>query len=200
MRSSILMLVLLGVAQLTGCTGMKMMPAASQTLAPLKSDESRIVFMRSASHGTGVEAGIYEVVNDKPEFIGILLNDNKLYVDTTPGEHVYMSMGANLRFLKANMRKGKTYYVMLVPRGSPVVNFSLYPFRAHGTGGFSLGSKEFNDWLSNTLLVEVGPDARRWAKDIAPRVRENIMTEWPQWLSKSDSSKIDNTLNPGDGL
>lgn len=195
-----LMILLRGVTQLTGCVVMKMTPAANQTLPPLKPDESRIVFMRSSSYGADVETGIYEVFNDKPEFIGILSNDNKLYVDTTLGERVYMSMRTNLRFLNTKMLRGKTYYVMVVPQGEPAINFPLYPVRAKGTGAFTTGSKEFNEWRSKMLLVETGPESLHWAKVMAPCVRENIMTEWWPWLTKPDSSKIDYTLNPGDGL
>jgi hypothetical protein len=194
-----IVVTLLSFVLLGGCASLKMKPAVNQSLPTLNPEQSRVVFMRSSLYGKGVEAGMYEVIDEKPVFIGILLTENKIYVDTAPGEHMFMSMGSTVRFMEADLQAGKTYYAMATPRGWPGINFSLHPVRNGGTGAFTQTKDEFQGWLKDTILVEMSPEAKEWAKDRTEWTTGRFNKEWPVWKTKPEDFKAKFTMMPGDG-
>ena len=143
MRKTLILLVASFVL-LSGCATQVMKSSENQSLPALSQNKSRVVFMRSAVHGTVVRAGIYEVQNEKPVHLGVLANDNKFFNDIIPGEHTFMSLGSGtVRFVTGKFKAGKTYYIAVAPRGWPAINFSLYPFRNDGSGKFNINSSEY---------------------------------------------------------
>ena len=188
------------LTQLSGCgIFVSMKTADDQNIPPLTKNKSRLVLMRSAFHGAGLTASIYEVVNDSPRFLSVVNNDDKIYIDTTPGTHTYMSLGVNVRFLIAHMEAGKTYYAMVQPRGWPGVNYNLRPFRSGGTGDFVLDSKDFNDWYKKTTLVVTTPEVFEWSKGKEDLLNARFEKEWPIWNSKPPMFRQQFTLMKSDG-
>jgi hypothetical protein len=191
--------ILIFLTQIVGCTTLKMTVSENQSFSSLETNKSRVVFMRSSMHGTVIDAGIYEIVENSPKFIGILKNDTKMYIDTTPGEHVFMSSGSNVRFMVSDLEPRKTYYAIVAPRGWPGINFNLYPVRKDGNGEFNLNTDEFKGLLNDTVLVEIGPKAIEWSKDKTSQVNSQYEVEWPLWKSKPDSFKSPFIMHGSDG-
>jgi len=198
MRLNILV-ILIALTLLAGCAGLKMKPVENQNLPSLSPDKSRVVFMRSSLHGIAVDASLYEIVDEKPNFIGVLANNNKMYIDASPGNHVFMSLGISPRFVIGDLQPGKTYYVVATPRGWPAINFSLYPFRTDGSGDFNMGTEEFNNIFNETVLVEMSPEALEWAEGRNEFANKQFGREWPAWKAKSDDFKANFTILPTDG-
>ena len=111
-----------------------------------------------------------------------------------------MSLGVNVRFLNANLLPGKTYYVVVAPRGWPAINFSLYPVRTSGSGEFNMDTDEYRSILKNTVLVEMSPEALEWAKGKVELLDARFAAEWPVWNAKDPNFKADYTLLPSDGV
>ena len=192
--------LLLLALQLAGCAGAKMKQSMNQEMPVLAADKSRIVFMRSSLHGIGVPAVMYEIVDEKPVFIGILGNKSKLYLDKSPGDYFFMSHGINVRFLEADMVAGKTYHVIVAPRGWPGINFSLYPVRAVGQGEFNIDTEQFRGISNETVLVEITPEAKSWAAERTDYVNARFEVEWPIWNSRPENFKASYTLLAQDGI
>ena len=191
----LILLFAIGLTQLTGCASQMMVTAKNQSLPVLNADKSRIVFMRSSSHGTVVSEGLYEVINDKPKFIAVLANNNKYFFDMKPGNHDFMSVGSSgARFLQGNFKAGKTYYVATTPRGWPGINFALHPFGKSNNSKFNINSGEFKDMLTDTVLVESSPEATKWGASFQNRVDKIFAVEWPLWKNKSDNFKAPYTI------
>lgn len=199
MRAYYLIVIIL-LTQLTGCMGVVMKKSEDQTIPTLDQSKSRLVVMRSSLHGAVVPALMYEIIDEKPQFIAVLNNNEKIFVDTTPGQHTFMSLGVNVRFLIANMTAGKTYYAMASPRGWPGVNFNLNPFLHSGSTEFILESDKFKSWLDSTALMEITPEAIEWAKSREGLLNTRFPVEWPLWNEKPEDFKLQFTLAPGDGL
>jgi len=193
-------LFLIGLTQLTGCAGQMMLSAKNQTLPSLSPEKSRVVFMRSAFHGTIVSAGLYEVISEQPKFIGVLANNNKFFIDMVPGKHDFMSVGASVRFLQGSFEAGKTYYVVATPRGWPGINFSLNPVRSSGDGKFNFNTPEYNTIVADTVLVIASPEATKWGSEMQDSVNNGFKVEWPIWKDKPDTFKAPFTIQSSDGI
>jgi uncharacterized protein YceK len=197
----IAILLITSFALLSGCASQVMKSAENQSLPGLSKDKSRIVFMRSAMHGTVVRAGIYEIKNDKPQFLGVLANTNKFYNDITPGKHNFMSLGSGgVRFLTGNFKAGKTYYIAATPRGWPAINFSLYPFRGDGKGKFNLNSSDFTSMKQDTVLVLPSPESAEWGSGEQARADAVFNVEWTVWKNRPADFKAQFTIISGDGV
>lgn len=109
-------------------------------------DESTIVFMRSSFVGKMIKASIYEVTDDKTQFIGIMKNKKKITFKTTPGSHTFMVVSESADFMQANVEGGKTYYSIITSRmGAWKARFSMSPIRNDGTTKFNTGTDKFKN-------------------------------------------------------
>ena len=136
---------------LSGCTTLKMEVAKEQNLPILAADKSRVVFMRSAGHGTVQDAGLYSVQDGNITFKGVIKNSTKMFLDVEPGKHTFMSNGFAARFIEANLSPGKTYYVIVAPRGWPGIFFALLP--VSNDSEINLNSKSFKKMKSDLIII-----------------------------------------------
>ena len=195
-----LMLICFSAVFLSGCSMLELKQTADQQIPELHADSSRIVFMRSAFHGAAITAMLYEIIDGKPKYFGAVKNDNKFYLDTTPGQHIFMALGMGADFMPADLAPGKTYYVMVTPRGWPSISFSLHPFRTDGTTKFNTDSDSFKDWKNATILVENLPQSYTWAEERQQRADDAYKSYWPKWQKKSENDKQVYTIYPSDGM
>lgn len=196
-RISILFVFLL----LAGCASNPMLISPNQAIPETKPDTAQVVFMRSSFYGSGNSASLYDVTDDKLEFIGIVDNNSRIVHTTTPGKHVFMVVSEAADFLEADLSSGKTYYSMVTPRfGAWAARFSLRPVRTDGTTTFNTDSPEFSKWLHATQQVEMSPRAIAWFERTKPSIMTKQADYWPVWQQKSPADRLSHTLNPEDGL
>jgi len=189
------------VVLLAGCQSTLMEPVVEQVPTNVKEGSSRIVFMRSAFVGQAIQASVFEIKNDVPNFIGIISNDTKISFDTTPGEHMFMVVGESADFLKAELTEGKTYYSVVSPRmGFWKARFSLHPVRNTEASKFKYGSKAFVEMQTDSNFVKAGVKADNWAAKNAPSVKKKLTSYLPKWQEKAKTKQLEATINKEDFL
>src|SRR6185503_9409148 len=104
-----------------GSTLCTILPASAQSspeLARSASDKVKIVFIRvEQGMGARIEANLFEIVQDRPQFIGALWAGEKLVYETVPGEKIFMTYGYVGDLVFGNLSGGMTYYVLLRAHG-----------------------------------------------------------------------------------
>lgn len=191
---------LLAIVQLVGCAAfIDIKESENQELPALSSDKSRIVFMRSSMHASLNDVLMYEIVDGKPAYFGALKNNTKFSLDTSPGKHTFMALGVGSDYMLADLAAGKTYYVMVTPRGWPVVNFSFQPFRSDDSGKFKLDSDDFKGWRKSTKRIENVASSFEFAKDKQTFAEESHKNNWPKWQQKPEADQAVYNIRPQDG-
>lgn len=184
-----------------GCVSSLMQVTPNQSLAPISSGESQVVFMRSSFVGKAIQASLFDVTSGKPEFIGIMSNGTKIAYGTGKGHHTFMVVSESADFLEAELVAGKTYYCMVTPRmGAWKARFTIYPIHNDGTGKFDINSADFSSWRSQTKLVVNTPDSLKWAERNSPDINHKYERWWPKWQEKSPEDKAVLTLKATDGI
>jgi hypothetical protein len=117
------------------------LPASAQSsaeIAPPGPDKVKIVFIRAAQGmGTRIEANLFEIVQDRPEFIGALWAGEKLIHETTAGAKTFMTYGYVGDLVFGDLSGGKIYYVLL--RAHPGTGGMIpSPVRAGDDGPFNV--------------------------------------------------------------
>ncbi len=193
-------LALIAVLLLSGCASSKMLVSETQQLAPPTSEMAQVVFLRASSFGGAIQATVFDVSSDEPEFIGISSSKTKLAYTVEPGKHVFMVVSEAADFLEAELDGGKTYYAMITPRmGAWKARFSLHPVRA-SSGEFQHTSDKFQKWLSNSKFVENTPESKAWFQENKANIRSKQADYWAVWKEKSEEDIKARTLNPNDGI
>ncbi len=192
--------LLLLIVQVAGCAAfIDIKESETQELPTLSADKSRVVFMRSSLHANLNDVLLYEIVSDKPVFFGALKNNTKFFLDVDPGAHTFMAQSVGSDYSVADLAAGKTYFVMVTPRGWPIVNFSFHPFRPDGSGEYKLGSDEFNGWKRSTKLIGMVPSSFDFAKERQGHADESHASNWAKWQQKSDADRAVYNIRPQDG-
>lgn len=198
MRISCL-LALAATALLTGCSSL-MQPVSNQVVQPSPQDGAQVVFMRSAFTAKAIDASVYEVTDGKTQFVGILSNDTKVAYPTAAGHRTFMVVSEAADFLEADLVAGKTYYAMVTPRmGMWKARFSLWPVSRDPKAEYSLQSKDFKDWISDTQLVTNSPKSLSWFENNKTSVEAKRVEYWPVWQKKSPADVQLRTLQAADG-
>jgi hypothetical protein len=178
---------------LSGCASM-MRDAPSQAISTPTPDKAKVVFMRSSMVAGAIGCELFEVVNGELKFIGQLPTGNKVAYETTPGKKVFMAYGTAADFMLAEVSAGKTYYSIVRPNW--------------GTGGFAptpirqsdLKSKEVQEWVSGTKLIEADPKAAEaWLAENKQRLQGIYTDYWARFERKNLQEKFERTLLPPDG-
>ncbi|MBB3062845.1 hypothetical protein [Microbulbifer rhizosphaerae] len=186
---------------LAACAGNPMLVSTNQTVAAPNSDKAQVVFMRSSFVGSAINASLFEVKDDKNEFIGIMANGTKISHEVEPGEHTFMVVSEAADFMKAEVEAGKTYYAMVTPRmGAWKARFSFQPIKKNADSSFSTSSKDFGDWASSTKLVENSETSLLWAENNAASIESKKDAYLTKWLSKDPEEIARQTLEASDGL
>ncbi len=191
--------VFVGVLWLVGCANpMKELP--EEEVKPAPDGKAQVVFLRPSSYGGAIDAGLYEVEGEQPEFIAIGPVGCKIVHRTDPGKKKFMVVSEAADFLRANLEGGKTYYVLISPRmGFWKARFSLYPVRKKD-GEYSMQSSEFPEWLEDTVIMENTKDSRKWAEENQADVNQKYQNYWKEWKEKSEEEKKQQTLRKEDGV
>jgi len=107
MKISLLFVVVLLV---TGCSSPFMKPA-DFTLKP-DGNHAVVNFLRPSSFGGAIMFGIW----DRTEFVGVVTAKNYVQYKAKPGNHFFMARAENWSGIKADVRAGKNYYILVEPR------------------------------------------------------------------------------------
>ena len=178
---------------LSGCASM-MRDAPSQAISTPTPNKAKVVFMRSSMVAGAIGCELFEVVNGELKLIGQLPTGNKVAYETTPGKKVFMAYGTAADFMLAELSAGKTYYSIVRPNW--------------GTGGFAptpirqsdLKSKEVQEWVSGTKLIEADPKAAEaWLAENKQRLQGIYTDYWARFERKNLQEKFERTLLPPDG-
>lgn len=177
----------------SGCASV-MRDAPSQAISGPGPDKAKVVFMRSSMVAGAIGCDLFEVVNGELRFIGQLPTGKKVAYETTPGRKVFMAYGTAADFMLAELSAGKTYYSIVRPNW--------------GTGGFAptpirhsdLKSKEVQEWVSGTKLIEADPKAAEaWVAENKQRLQGIYTDYWSRFERKNAQEKAERTLMPQDG-
>ena len=186
---------------LVGCATIPMDAVPDQAIQKPSANQSQVVFMRSSFIGSAIAATLYEVRDNKTEFIGILNNGTKIALKTTPGKHLYMVVSEVADFMEADLSPGKTHYSMITPRmGAWKARFSMWPISTNPSAEFNTSSDDFQEWLSETSLVTMSESALAWYQQNKASVEQKRVKYWPKWQQKTPEDKAKRTLVPSDGL
>lgn len=194
--------VLLAFAFLAGCGGSSalMKPSANQNITPASANKAKIVFMRTSFVAGAINAELFEIDKGKMKFVGSIPYGSKLSYETTPGKKVFMAHGLAADFMTADVRAGKTYYVIVRPNWG-TGGFAPTPIRTDGTSDFHTGKPEFKEWVSGTELMEPIPaDAKKWFAEEQKNVIEAYKEYWKRFQTKTPNEKAQRHLNPQDGM
>jgi hypothetical protein len=136
-----------------------------------------VVFLRPSGWGPGTQSSVFEVTDPgEPVLVGIVAAKMKVAYRTTPGHHVFMSIGENADFMDAMLEPGRIYYVSLIAGPGYKARFILKPAHADQR-------REVAGWLSDTSWVATTGDSQRWADDNAPSIAKKRARYWPQWIA-----------------
>lgn len=182
---------------LTGCASV-MRDAPSQTVTPPAPDKAKIVFMRSSMVAAAIGCDLFEVVNGELRYIGQLPTGNKVVFETTPGEKVFMAYGTAADFMLAKVAGGRTYYSIVRPNWG-TGGFAPTPIRQVDSIYPDQRSKEFQEWVSGTKLIEPTEGAQAWFVENKARMQAIYTDYWARFQRKNEQEKFDRTLMPQDG-
>src|SRR5687768_3090543 len=179
---------------LSGCGASLMRDASTPETTRSNPDNATVVFMRSSMVAAAIGCELFEVVNGDLKLIGQLPTGNKVAYETPPGKKVFMAYGTAADFMLAELSPGKTYYSIVRPNW--------------GTGGFAptpirqsdLKSKEVQEWVSGTKLIEADPKAAEaWLAENKQRLQGIYTNYWARFERKNAQEKFERTLLPPDG-
>lgn len=194
---------------LSGCTAHLKLPdnymANAQPLTNIKPPEqgmSQIVFARNQTLGWAVASALFEIIDEKPVFIGILANERKIIYPVKPGKHTFMVTSEAADFLVVeNMEVDKTYYSLVTSRmGTWTARFTPQPVKADGTTKYNTESRDFNVWFGDSLLATNSEMSEHWYLESKERVDALYQEWWPQWTMKPAEDKARATLKATDGV
>ncbi len=194
--------VLIAFSILVGCGGSSalMKPSANQSITPASAKKAKIVFMRTSFVAGAINAELFEIAKGKMKFIGSIPYGSKVSYETTPGKKVFMAHGLAADFMTADVRAGKTYYVIVRPNWG-TGGFAPTPIRTDGTSEYHTGIPEFKEWVSGTELMEPIPaDAKKWFAKEQKNVLEAYKEYWKRFQTKNPNEKAQRHLNPQDGM
>ena len=150
-------------------------------------DKATIVFMRPGKFvGAAIAVPVFDVTAPETTFVGLVEAGSKVAYSVPAGEHVFMTTvfggAAGVRFYKANVEAGKTYYF----RAHIIENlWGLEPVR-------STMGEELAGWDKATTLTVNSPKTMAWAEENKASVAEKRVLKPPAIVDA-------NTLRPEDG-
>lgn len=163
--------------------------------------QAELVFMRPSSYGAAIQASVYDVTDDKVEFIGIVSSGTRINYTVDPGEYRFMVIAENADFMEARLEADRTYYALVSPRmGVWRARFSLLPIRNDPDAKYSLLSDQFERWMERTDWVTMTASARSWFKSNEASVRDKYHRYLEKWNDKAPEDVAVLTLDPVDGV
>jgi hypothetical protein len=193
-RSEFVFVIMLAV--IAGCASSAMRPLEPGRIpsAPAPGG-SVIVFMRPSFVGGAIQSSVFDIRPDGDKFVGIVSSKTKVAYPTEPGQHLFMVIGENADFMRANLAPGKMYYALVTPRmGWWKARFSLRPVHRD-----EIGSEDFNGWDEATQFVENTEASRQWAQENWASIQDKKADYMRKWDQKSEADKSELTLQAHDG-
>ncbi len=180
-------LVLVISVMLGGCAGkpthMQVVPNEEASFAPTQ-DEALIVFMRPATMGFAIQSSVFEIIDDKPELVGLVAAKKKTAYMLKPGKHLFMVVGESADFMEANVEAGKVYLSVVTPRmGAWKARFSLDPVQK---SEYDAKPEAFKKWLDSCEWVVNTPDAHKWAQENYPSISKKHTKYYKVWKDKEE--------------
>jgi len=183
------LLTLLSLLLLSACAGSSEL---MRDIAPEKAnyntqaDKALVVFMRPSGLGFAVQSSVFEIVDDKPVFLGIVSAKTKVAHYTDSGEKRFMVIGESADFMGGTLDSGKVYYSLVTPRmGLWKARFSLRAIHKE-----DLQSAEFAGWYKDTRWVENLDTAKEWASENMADILEKMNDDWPEWQEKANKPML----------
>jgi hypothetical protein len=168
------------VVMLSGCATSSMMKPA-EVIKP-RPDYAVVNFMRPAFMGNAIMFGMW----DGEDLVGILTYKKYIPYKATPGEHIFMARAENWAVIKANLKAGKTYNVLVSP------HMGFMKARV-GMEVLKPDDKRIDEWLAKLPANAVDPAQRdAYVKDRLNDVREAVKN-----VQAGNASFI--VMNPDDG-
>ena len=153
-----------------------MLPVARVDTTPA-ANGAVVVFLRPSGWGALTQSSVFEVTDPgESVLVGIVAAKMKVAYRTTPGHHVFMSVGENADFMDAMLDGGKVYYVSLIAGPGYKARFILRPVHADQRG-------DVPGWLSDTSWVATTRDSQQWADENAASIGKKRARYWPQWIA-----------------
>ena len=179
-----------------GCAGssnyMRLVPDQQASYLPGE-NESVIIFMRPQTLGFAIQSTVFDISTDENMLVGIVSAKKKVAYKTRPGKHLFMVVGENADFMKADLDAGKTYYALVHPRmGVWKARFALGPVSKN------VNQEKLNGWLTICKYTENTDRAYKWAEQHASSIQNKRVGYLKKWDNKPDSNKP--MLNPEDGF
>lgn len=181
---------------LIGCAGsssyMRLVPDQQTSYLP-GVDESVIIFMRPQTLGFAIQSTVFDISTDENMLVGIVSAKKKVAYKTKPGKHLFMVVGENADFMKADLDAGKTYYALVHPRmGVWKARFALGPVSKN------VNQKKLNSWLTTCEYTENTDRSYQWAEQNATSIQNKRVGYMKKWDNRPESSKP--MLKPEDGF
>jgi hypothetical protein len=185
-------LALVLVFFLSGCARRHWGVSPVGTAMPPPSEDAAVVIFLAPK---GYPAPVFEVFDDRDDFIGFVDRKTKVARRVPPGTHLFMVVGESADFLRADVAAGRTYYARVAPRmGWWVPRFSLLPIK-----GAELSSERFAEWEREAQLVEKNARADTWVEPRMVRIANKRQANLAKWKLKSADALERYTLRPEDG-
>ena len=185
---------------LSGCSAVSMVKAKSQTISPPAFGKAKVVFMRYSHVAGAIGVELFDVTGGRIKFFGSLPLSSKVAYETTPGKKVFMTNGAAADFMIANLKAGKTYYVIVRPNWG-TGGFAPTPIRTDGSTEYHTRIPEFKEWVEGTELVIPGESLRKWFNaDKQKEIRDRYNDYWARFQNKTPAEVALRTMNPSDGM
>jgi hypothetical protein len=150
-------------------------------------DKANIVFMRPGKFvGAAIAVPVFDVTAAETTFVGLVEAGSKVAYSVPAGEHLFMTTvfggDAGVRFYKANVEAGKTYYFYAhIIEGL----WGLEPVR-------STMGEDLAGWDKGTTLTVNSPKTIAWAEENKASVAEKRALK-PEAIADA------NTLRAEDG-
>ena len=180
-------LVLIVMVVFVGCAGkpthMKVVPNEQASFAPTQ-EEALMVFMRPSGMAFAIQSSVFEIIDDKPELVGILAAKKKTAYMLKPGKHLFMVVGESADFMEANVEAEKVYLSVVAPRmGMWKARFSFDPVHK---SEYDAKTEEFNKWLDSCEWVVNTPDSHKWSQENYPSISKKHTKYYNVWKDKEE--------------
>ncbi len=182
-----MMMALVATVAFSGCAGkpthMQVVPKEQASFAPTQ-EEALMVFMRPSGMAYAIQSSIFEIVDEKPELVGIVAAKKRVAYMAKPGRHLFMVVGESADFMEANVDAGKVYLSVVRPRmGAWKARFSLDPVHR---GEYDAEGATYAKWLESCEWVVNTPDSHRWAEENAPSIAAKYTKYYGVWKEKEE--------------
>ena len=185
MKKIAILMAVLSVILLSGCSSKLMDPVYMEQVRP-HGEESTVTFFRSSILGGSVQAPIAEEIraNDL-SLVGICSTDTKIRHVVTPGKHRFVVGGESGSLLEANVAPRKHYYVRVSPRlGWVKARFAMEAITPE-----ELATEKVRKEIQDCALVTPNADADRWFLNNKASMLKKLNTAKSKFKNDEDASE-----------